>query len=284
MAIKMKAVERNVSFQKGVEKWAYVLQADLYSKLSASKVIQEAALRSGINKGAINAAWDAIGEVIRAWATEGHSVAIPGLGSMRFGVRSSSVANVNKVGTDLITSRRVVFTPSNEIKKELQNTAINITCINRLGEVVKRVNATGAEGEGDFEVVLSCSPQNGGQVKGAGYYDENTQVLIEAVPAKGYKFLKWSDGNTQAERQLTITDDLSIIAIFEEDKSQSGGNNTGNPGEQNTQGSGSGTSGNGTQGGSSETSGSGTQGSGTQSGGSTDQGNTPDPGTGGLGE
>ena len=40
-----------------------MLQADLYNKLSQSKVIQEAALRSGIAKGAINAAWDAIGEV-----------------------------------------------------------------------------------------------------------------------------------------------------------------------------------------------------------------------------
>ena len=35
----------------------------MYNKLSQSKVIQEAALRSGIAKGAINAAWDAIGEV-----------------------------------------------------------------------------------------------------------------------------------------------------------------------------------------------------------------------------
>ena len=48
MAIKVKAIERNVSFTKGEEKWAYVLQADLYIKLSADKVIQEAALRSGI--------------------------------------------------------------------------------------------------------------------------------------------------------------------------------------------------------------------------------------------
>ena len=88
MAIKVKAIERNVAFEKDKEKWAYVLQPELYSKLSQSKVITEAALRSGISKGAINAAWDAIGEVIKAWATEGHAVAIPGLGSMRFGLRA----------------------------------------------------------------------------------------------------------------------------------------------------------------------------------------------------
>ena len=142
MAIKVKAVERNVSFDKNSEKWAYVMQADLYNKLSQSKVINEAALRSGISKGAINAAWDAIGEVIKAWATEGHSVAIPGLGSMRFGLRASSVADVNKVGTSLITSRRVIFVPNTEIKDELARTSINITCYDRNGEVVKRVTSS----------------------------------------------------------------------------------------------------------------------------------------------
>ena len=144
MAIKVKAVERNVSFDKNSEKWAYVLQADLYNKLSSTKVIQEAALRSGIAKGAINAAWDAIGEVIKAWATEGHSVAVPGLGTMRFGLRSKSIADVNKVGSDLITMRRVIFTPNVDIKEELAKTSINITCYDRNGDVVKRVTSADA--------------------------------------------------------------------------------------------------------------------------------------------
>ena len=119
-----------------------MLQADLYNKLSQSKVIQEAALRSGIAKGAINAAWDAIGEVIKAWATEGHSVAVPGLGTMRFGLRSKSIADVNKVGSDLITTRRVIFTPNVEIKDELARTSINITCYDRNGDIVKRVTSS----------------------------------------------------------------------------------------------------------------------------------------------
>ena len=142
MAIKIKAVERNVSFVKDEEKWAYVLQAELYNTLPQAKVVQEAAIRSGIAKGSINAAWEAIGEVIRAWATEGHSVAIPGLGSMRFGLRSNAVADVNQVGTDLITSRRVIFTPNASIKQELAKTSVNITCYDRNGNVVKRVTSS----------------------------------------------------------------------------------------------------------------------------------------------
>ena len=162
MAIKVKAVERNVSFDKNTEKWAYVLQADLYNKLSQSKVINEAALRSGIAKGAINAAWDAIGEVIKAWATEGHSVAVPGLGTMRFGLRSKSIADVNKVGSDLITTRRVIFTPNMEIKDELKKTSINITCYDRNGEVVKRVTST------DDGEVEDPEDDNGGDTPNGG--------------------------------------------------------------------------------------------------------------------
>ena len=157
MSIKVKAVERNVSFDKNVEKWAYVMQAELYSKLSQSKVIQEAAMRSGISKGSINAAWDAIGEVIKAWATEGHSVAIPGLGSMRFGLRATSVSDVNRVGSGLITSRRVIFTPNVDIMEELARTSVSITCYDRNGNIVKRVTSTD---EGNVEEPEPEEPSN----------------------------------------------------------------------------------------------------------------------------
>ena len=159
----MKAVERNVSFDKNVEKWAYVMQAELYSKLSQSKVIQEAAMRSGISKGSINAAWDAIGEVIKAWATEGHSVAIPGLGSMRFGLRATSVSDVNRVGSGLITSRRVIFTPNVDIKEELARTSVSITCYDRNGNIVKRITSTD---EGNVEDPEDPTPGGGDENEG----------------------------------------------------------------------------------------------------------------------
>ena len=89
----------------------------------------------------MQACWDAAGDVIKAWATEGHSVAIPGLGTMRLGVRAKSVASVNDVASSIITSRRVLFTPSPQIKRELADTSINITCYDRNGNVVKKVTS-----------------------------------------------------------------------------------------------------------------------------------------------
>ena len=217
-----------MSFQKGVEKWAYVLQADLYSKLSQAKVIEEAALRSGINKGAINAAWDAIGSVIKAWATEGHSVAIPGLGSLRFGLRSSAVANVNKVGTDLITSRRIIFVADQEIKDELQKTSINITCYDRKGEIVKRVTSADEDDVEDpedddpngddsgtkYTLTLQSNDSNMGSVTGGGEYTQGAQASIKAQPKSGYLFDQWSDGNRNAERSVTVTRNQTLIATF----------------------------------------------------------------------
>ena len=120
------------------------MSPDLYIALSQEKVIKEAALRSGVSRGVMQACWDAAGEVIKAWATEGHSVALPGLGSMRFGLRAKSVEDVNDVKTSLIKTRRIIFTPAVDLKDELKNTSIQITCIDRNGNEVKRVTSADA--------------------------------------------------------------------------------------------------------------------------------------------
>mgnify|MGYP002525702913 CR=1 FL=1 len=161
----MKAVEKLLKFDKnsaGV--YRYVMSPEMYSSLNQKKVIKEAALRSGVSQGVMQACWDAAGEVIKAWATEGHSVALPGLGTMRFGLRSKSVEDVNKVKTGLITSRRIIFTPDVDLKDELKNTAIVITCYDRDGKEVKRV--TSAD-DGDIEDENEVNPESWTQLKGS---------------------------------------------------------------------------------------------------------------------
>ena len=148
MALKVKAVERLLKFDKeSAGKYRYVMKPEMYSTLSQAKVIKEAALRSGVSQGVMKACWDAAGEVIKAWATEGHSVALPGLGNMRFGLRSKAVENVNDVKTGLISSRRIIFTPSVDLKDELANTSIQITCYDKDGNIVRRVTSTSGEVE-----------------------------------------------------------------------------------------------------------------------------------------
>ena len=143
MALKVKAVERLVKFKKNEPgQYRYVMQPELYTSLSQTKVIKEAALRSGVSRGVMQACWDAAGEVIKAWATEGHSVALPGLGTMRFGLRAKSVEKVEDVKAGLISSRRIIFTPTTDLKDELADTAVQITCYDRNGDEVKRVTSS----------------------------------------------------------------------------------------------------------------------------------------------
>jgi predicted histone-like DNA-binding protein len=147
MAIKVIAQRREVKLGKNPGK-KFVMRPDLYIPIQEKKVFSEASTHSGISAGVIKAAWDAAGDVIRTWATEGHSIPLPGLGTMRFGVRSKAVADLEDVKTSLISVRRIIFTPNVELKDELKNTSIQITCLDEEGNVLKRVTSTD---DGDIE-------------------------------------------------------------------------------------------------------------------------------------
>ena len=145
MAIKVIAQRREVKLGKkpGMK---FVMRPDLYIPIQEKKVFAEASTHSGISAGVIKAAWDAAGEVLKTWATEGHSIPLPGLGTMRFGVRSKAVEKLEDVKTNLITVRRIIFTPNVDLKDELKNTSIQITCLDEEGNVLKRVTS-GDSGE-----------------------------------------------------------------------------------------------------------------------------------------
>ena len=173
MALKVKAKEKLQKIGTYAGSFRYVMMPELYTALNQEKVIREAALRSGVSQGVMKACWDAAGQVIKAWATEGHSVALPGLGSMRFGLRAKSVANVNDVKTSLIKTRRIIFNPSQELKDELANTAIQISCYDRNGDEVKRVTSTDPGTVEDPETDTNGSGSNTGGDNGGDSGDDN---------------------------------------------------------------------------------------------------------------
>lgn len=71
--------------------------------------------------------------------------------------------------------------------------------------------------------VISLTAGTGGTVSGAGTYQVGTSATIKATPNTGYRFVKWSDGNTSATRTITKTTsdisanvtNLSYSAVFE---------------------------------------------------------------------
>ena len=233
MALKIKAKEKKLKFSKdGPEVYRYVMVPDLYSTLDQEKVIKEAAIRSGVSEGVMQACWKGAGEVIKAWATEGHSVALPGLGNMRFGLSAKAVADVNDVKTSLIRTRRIVFTPTVALKDELANTAIQITCYDRNGEIVKRVTSadpgTVEETDNtDDNGVNNGSEQNGSStssetvaaptISGETPFNESTQATISGPDGAEIRYTV--DGSTPTAESslysetLTLTGTVTVKAI-----------------------------------------------------------------------
>ena len=170
--INIKAQQTLVKFNKtDAGTLRYLMRPEKYSNLTEAKVIAEASVRSGIQRGALKGARDAIGEVIKAWVTEGHSVSIPGLGTLRFGMNAQAVEDVNEVAKSLIRTRKVVFTPSVDIKRELAETKISITCYDKDGNLVKRVTSDAGEVEEDNE--NENQNENGGGTNPNGNENQN---------------------------------------------------------------------------------------------------------------
>ena len=86
--------------------------------------------------------------------------------SVPFGINATSVEDVNMVASSLITSRRVIFTPNTDIKQELKNTSINITCYDRNGNIVKRVTSSD-DGTIEDDENPSDTPSGGGSNSGS---------------------------------------------------------------------------------------------------------------------
>ena len=179
MALKVKAKEREIKIGKNPGVYRYVMLPELYSTLDQDKVIKEAALRSGVTEGVMQACWDGAGKVIKAWATEGHSVALPGLGTMRFGLRAKAVENVNDVKTSLIKTRRIIFTPAQDLKDELADTAIQITCYDRNGEEVKRVTSSdpGTVEDSEASNGSGTADEGGSPSAGSGTVDNGSETV-----------------------------------------------------------------------------------------------------------
>ena len=66
--------------------------------------------------------------------------------------------------------------------------------------------ADGCEGMGEVAIAPAAEGNR---------YEYGTQVTLTATANEGYKFVQWSDGDTNATRTITITGDLTLTATFE---------------------------------------------------------------------
>ena len=72
----------------------------------------------------------------------------------------------------------------------------------------------GEENPTMYTLTLAASPAEGGTVSGAGQYEAGTAASIQATANSGYTFTRWSDGDTNATRSVTVNNDLTLTAEF----------------------------------------------------------------------
>lgn len=65
---------------------------------------------------------------------------------------------------------------------------------------------------GLYKIRTQCK---NGEIKGEGSYPMNEIVTLTATPDKGYEFVCWSDGSTNNPRQITVSSDIDLEAIFD---------------------------------------------------------------------
>lgn len=69
-----------------------------------------------------------------------------------------------------------------------------------------------------YTVAIKCSPANAAVVTGGGLYEynpANNAVTINIVSiASGYTFLGWTDSGTEYTRQMPVTGDIDLTAVF----------------------------------------------------------------------
>lgn len=66
-----------------------------------------------------------------------------------------------------------------------------------------------------YYTLTVSSAQQSGIAVGSGRFSDSTVVEIAAIPVEGSFFVQWSDGNTENPRHVTMTEDITLIAIFD---------------------------------------------------------------------
>ncbi len=62
---------------------------------------------------------------------------------------------------------------------------------------------------------VTTKAETEGVTTGDGIYEYGTEVTLTATPNDKYEFVRWSNGSTSAEINITVTEDVELIAYFQ---------------------------------------------------------------------
>lgn len=236
MAVLVKSQQQNV-FNKdknGTVAPAFVLRPVHYSTISEKGIIKSCNRNSNVSEAHLQAAFSAIALAFKNYLFDGHNVTIAGVGIFSLGVKGVSEVDSSKAGSKQLARLTIRFRPCIELREMLDNADVELDGVYEIAGVdakgekyYNRVHRTltavtepdnnpggGADAPVKKFLTLMAYPNEGGTVTGGGQYDVGQSVSINAVPNSGYRFTGWSDGVTTAQRNVVITNDLTLNALF----------------------------------------------------------------------
>ena len=116
-------------------------------------------------------------------------------------------------------------TPTKESTAEFDYTFAGWTpqIANVTEEATYKATYTATKRSYTLTVALAEGCEGMGEVSGSGSYEYGTVVTLTAIAHEGYKFMQWSDGDTNATRTIIVEGEVTLTATFEAE----GGSETG---------------------------------------------------------
>ena len=124
------------------KKDAWVTRSVTYSRIDADELLNRAAANSGIRRGIIYQAADAINNEFANFLMNGHSVELPLIGTFRFGVNAHVADTEEAAGADKVYRRKLIYRPSTELRR----LALNVNFIQTEKAVASDDGSNGGEG------------------------------------------------------------------------------------------------------------------------------------------
>lgn len=144
------------------------------------------------------------------WTTTTRNYTVTWNGNGGTPSKSSSSFHYNDVLGTLPTATR-----TEHVFKGWSTSASGSVNVNGSTKVTKDVTYYAIWQINRYELIVN--PSVGGTVTGGGTYDYGTKVTLKATPSNGYHFVKWSDGDTNPTRTVTVTRSYTYVAIFAQD-------------------------------------------------------------------
>ena len=144
------------------------------------------------------------------WATTTRNYTVTWNGNGGTPSKSSSSFHYNDVLGTLPTATR-----TEHVFKGWSTSASGSVNVNESTKVTKDVTYYAIWQINRYKLIVN--PSIGGTVTGGGTYDYGTKVTLKATPFNGYHFVKWSDGDTNPTRTVTVTRSYTYVAVFAQD-------------------------------------------------------------------